>query len=121
MSKLERLAEAYLMLAELGYRPAAPSDGFGGITVPHAELEVSIEAREYARRFVAEEDSDRYYAGCTDYTFNRAAVLALEAFRLMNGGSFWRHDDERGPKLVPALLRKAAEEYERAVREELPE
>ncbi len=117
MSKLERFAEAYKMMAELGYRPAAPSDGFGGITVPHAVLEVDIEAREYARRLEIEEDSDHYFAGCTDYTFNRAAVLALEAFRLMNGGRFWGVDTEQGPKLVPALLRRAAEEYERALRE----
>lgn len=109
------------MMAELGYRPAAPSDGLGGITVPYAELEVDVEAREYARRFLAEEESDSYFAGCTDYTFNRAAVLALEAFRLMNAGRFWGLDEENGPELVPALLRKAAEEYERALREELPE
>ena len=59
MSKLERFAEAYKMMAELGYRPAAPSDGFGGITVPYVELEVDIEAREYAQRFAAEEETDR--------------------------------------------------------------
>src|SRR5919197_1341109 len=108
MSKLERFAEAYKMMAELGYRPAAPSDGFGGITVPYAELEVGVEAREYARRFEAEEDTDKYWAGCTHYEFNRAAVLALEAFRLMNGGRFWGLDEEKGPELVPALLRKVA-------------
>src|SRR5947207_2061319 len=107
MSKLERFAEAYKMMAELGYRPAAPSDGVGGITVPYPELEVNIEAREYAERFQAEEESDSYFAGCTDYTFNRAAVLALEAFRLMNGGRFWRMGAETGPELVPTLLRKA--------------
>lgn len=116
MSKLERFVEAYKMMAEMGYRPAAPSDGLGGIAVPYAELEVDIEAKEYASRFAAEEDSNTYYAGCTDYRFNRAAVLALEAFRLMNAGMFWRPDQEQGPELVPALLRKAAEEYERALR-----
>jgi hypothetical protein len=115
MSKLERFAEAYRMMAELGYRPAAPSDGFGGIVVPLPELEVSVEAREYAQRFAEEEDSGQFWAGCTDYTFNRAAVLALEAFRLMNGGR------PENPELVPAMLRKAAEEYERALREEMPE
>src|SRR5687768_16163445 len=111
MSKLERIVEAYKMMAKLGYRPAAPSDGFGGITVPYAELEADIEGREYARRFIAEEDTDYYFAGCTDYTFNRAAVLALEAFRLMNAGTFWGPDDENGPERLPALLRAAAEEY----------
>lgn len=106
MSKLQRFAEAYKMLAELGYRPAAPNDGFGHITVPQAELDLDQEAREYARRFAKEEDTDHFWAGCTDYTSNRAAVLALEAFRLMNAG---RLQDQ---SIVPKLLRKAAEEYE---------
>ena len=118
MSKQERFAEAYKMLAEFGYRPAAPSDGFGGITVPARELDLDIEAREYARRFEAEEDTDHYFGGCTDYVSNRAAILALEAFRLMNGGRFWDRDDPKGPTIVPGMLRKAAEEYERALREE---
>src|SRR6266511_402736 len=109
MSKLERFAEGYRMMAELGYRPAAPSDGLGGITVPDAELEVNIEAREYAQRFLREEESGSYFAGYTDYRSNRAAVLALEAFRLMNAGSFWGLDEQKGPHLVPTLLRKAAE------------
>lgn len=34
MSKLERFAEAYKMMAELADLLVAPSDGFGGITVP---------------------------------------------------------------------------------------
>jgi hypothetical protein len=107
------------MLAELGYQPAAPSHGFGDIAVPIPDLEVNARAREYPERFIAEENTNHFFVGCTDYAFNRAAVLALEAFRLMNAGQFWDIDDEQGPALVPALLRKAAEEYERAVREEL--
>ena len=108
------------MMAELGYRPAAPGDGYGNITVPAAELETSVEAREYAARFAEEEDEGRYTAGCTDYRFSRAAILALEAFRLCNSGTVGFSDDEDAPELVPALLRRAAEEYERAVREEVP-
>ena len=92
MSKLERFAEAYKMMAELGYRPAAPSDGYGGITIPSAELEVDIEAREYAEWFAAQEDTGEFPAGFTDYTSNRAAVLAFEAFCLMNAGLFWCSD-----------------------------
>jgi hypothetical protein len=118
MSGLERYAEAYVMMADLGYRPAAPGDGYGNITVPTPELETSIEAREYARHFAAEEDGGHYAAGCTDYRFSRAAILALEAFRLCNSGTVGFAGDENAPKLVPALLSRAAEEYERAVREE---
>lgn len=54
--------------------------------MPYAELDVDIEAKDYARRLLAEEESDTYAARCTDDTFNRAAVLALAAFRLMNAG-----------------------------------
>lgn len=103
----QRLAEAYRAMASLGYRPAAPSDGFGGITVPERELELDVEAREYGQRFLKEEDNGVYWAGCTDFRSLRAAIWALEAFRLMNAGSFG------GEAIVPRLLRMAAEEYER--------
>ena len=105
--KWQRMAEAYRGMASLGYRPAAPSDGFGGITVPERELEVDIEGREYSQRFLQEEDKGVYRAGCTDFRSLRAAIWALEAFRLMNAGSFG------GETIVPRLLRMAAEEYER--------
>ena len=97
--------------------PKAPSDGFGGITVPVAELDLDAEARKYAEDFVREENTGNYWAGATDYRFCRAEVLALEAFRLTNGGLL---GDPLNPdsRLVPAMLRKAAEEYERAVEEE---
>jgi hypothetical protein len=111
--KLDEIGAAYRAMAEAGYRPAAPSDGFGNITVPLPETDIDQEIRAYAERFVEEEDSDRYWAGCTHDEFLRAAVWTLEAFRLMNGGRFWG-DDPRGPALVPTLLRMAADEYERA-------
>ena len=103
--KWQRLAEAYRAMASLGCRPAAPSDGLGGISVP--ELESDAEAREYGQRFLKEEDKGVYWAGCTDFRSLRAAIWALEAFRLMNAGSFG------GEAIVPRLLRMAAEEYER--------
>jgi hypothetical protein len=111
--KLAEIGAAYRAMAEVGYRPAAPSDGFGNITVPLAETDIDQEVQQYARRFVDEEESDTYWAGCTHGEFLRAAVWTLEAFRLMNGGRFWG-DDERGPTLVPTLLRMAADEYQRA-------
>ncbi len=104
--KWERIAEAYRGMASLGYRPAAPSDGFGGVTIPERELEAGVEAREYGQRFLQEEDRGAYRAGCTDFRSLRAAIWALEAFRLMNAGSFG------GETIAPKLLRMAAEEYE---------
>jgi hypothetical protein len=114
VTKQERFAEAYKMLAAPGYRPAAPSDGHGNITAPAEELDLDAEARDYARRFDAMDESMDWVIGCTDYTFNRAFVLALEACRLMCAGT------GPGPDLVPTLLRKAAQEYERAWRDEAP-
>lgn len=105
--KWQRIVEAYRGLASLGYRPVAPSNGFGGITIPERELEVDVEGREYGQRFMKEEDEGAYRAGCTDPRSLRAAIWALEAFRLMNAGSFG------GENIVPKLLRMAAEEYER--------
>ena len=105
--KWERIGDAYRGMASLGYRPGAPSDGFGGVTVPEAELEVGIEGRHYAHQFLEEEDKGVYRAGCTDLRSLRAAIWALEALRLMNAGSFG------GEAIVPGLLRMAAEEYER--------
>ena len=44
----KQLTEAYWrMAARAHYRPAAPSDGFGGITVPLEDLKTEAEAREW--------------------------------------------------------------------------
>jgi hypothetical protein len=99
-------------MAELGYRPAAPSDGLGNITVPTQELDLNAECRKYAERWREEEDEGTFHAGSLDGRSLESGVWTMEAFRLMCGGQFWDNGDERGPKLVPALLRKAAEEYE---------
>ncbi|MBI4302678.1 MAG: hypothetical protein HY664_08740 [Chloroflexi bacterium] len=107
LEKWQRMKEAYRKMAEMGYRPAAPSDGFGNITVPERELVLDIEGREYGQRFLQEEDKGVYWAGCTDFRSLCAAIWALEAFRLMNAGSFG------GETIVSRLLRMAAEEYER--------
>lgn len=112
MGDLKQFEKGYRMLAELGYRPAAPSDGHGTIAVPGQELDVDIEAREYARRFEEMDQSTQWEAGCTDWRFAPAAVLAFEAFSLMNAGTGVPAD------LVPRLLRRAAEEYERAREED---
>lgn len=110
MSNTSRLHEAYKAMVELGYRPAAPSDGVGNITVPVEELQPDIEAREYARRFMRDEDNGgMFFLGCTDYRFVRAVVWTLEAIHLMNAGTI---PDET---LVPQLLRMAVHEYEREV------
>lgn len=47
--------------------------------------------------------------------------MALESFGLTNASRFWGWGSEKGPQLVPATLRKAADAYERALREDLTE
>jgi hypothetical protein len=118
MARQEQFAKGYRMLAELGYRPAAPSDGFGNVTVAEAEMDLEREARAYAEAFAAEDDAMVWDAGCTHWEFAPCAVLALEAFRLMNAGHIWSHGRPADRELVPNLLRRAAKEYERVVRAE---
>jgi hypothetical protein len=85
-----RIREAYLTMARLGYRPAAPSDGFGNICLgseqlrDHARLE--NEAMAYVREFTKADDGRDHWVGCTNFETNRAAVYTLEAVRNLNGG-----------------------------------
>ncbi len=101
-------------MAEIGYHPAAPSDGFGNVTTM---IPLDDEIERYAESFLREEDDGSYRAGCTDGRTVKSAIWTLEALRLINGGQFWS-DRSEGATLVPRLLRLAADEYERAVREE---
>ena len=115
MGDLRQFAKGYRILAELGYRPAAPSDGHGTITVPLAELDLEAEARAYAQGIEEMDRTGRWVAGRTNARTAPGAVLVLEALRLMNAGLSSAPDSRRA-RLVPAVLRRAAEEYENAVR-----
>ena len=88
--KIMRFAQTYLMMARAGYRPAAPNDGFGNIQLSREQFEdrgrLYMEAVEYALKFNREEDSNRFWIGCSDYATNRAFVLCIEAARLLAGG-----------------------------------
>lgn len=103
----DRIVEAYLRMAkEAKYRPAAPSDGFGHITISKTALanqaRLAAEADAYARKFIAEEDSLSFWIGCSNWKTNRAFVFAIEAARLMAGAA---------PKrLITKLLEMALEE-----------
>lgn len=115
--KRTRLIDAYRQMAEkVQYRPGAPSDGFGNITVPTAELEVSIEAREYVQRFLDEEAANQYWIGNPDFRANRAFIWTLEALKLMCGGAAWEGvADQEQVRIrmaaVPRLLAMARAEY----------
>jgi hypothetical protein len=106
-SLIEAFEDAYRQMAAIGYRPAAPSDGIGGITVPLRELDLDAEATKYARRFLAEENDRQFWVGCSKGGTQRAFVWAVEAARLMCGFPTPR---------AARLLRMAADEYERVYR-----
>jgi hypothetical protein len=69
-----QIAAAYRrMAAEARYRPAAPSDGLGGITVPVEQLGLDAEAIRYARNWWAEMGLEAQ---------NHAAAIKLQAERM---------------------------------------
>jgi hypothetical protein len=103
----EQIRSAYKdMASQEKYRPAAPSDGLGNITVPVAELNIEREAAAYAEQWWKQEDHCVFNLGCCDFRTRRAAIFATEAAHLMNGGS-------AGNSYALILLRMAAKELER--------
>lgn len=104
---LDQIKDAYrLMATRAKYRPAAPSDGLGNITVPEDQLDLEIEAASYARRWWREEDGTTFQLGCCDYPTRAATIFAIEAARMMCGGFA---QPEAG-----SLLRLALESLEEA-------
>lgn len=53
MDAHQQIASAYRRMAEeADYRPGAPSDGMGNITVPSDELDIHDEIRRFTRSFL---------------------------------------------------------------------
>ena len=78
--KLMRFAQAYLMMADAKYRPAAPSDGCGNIQLTSEQYadknRLYLEAVTYAMKFASVEDGDmNFHIGCSNYNTNRAFVF----------------------------------------------
>lgn len=102
-----QIRDAYRRMAIIGrYRPMAPSDGFGNITVPDDELDLEAEAAGYARQWWDDEDAAAFRIGCCDFESRIATVFAVEAARQMCGGMF-------GARTALRLLRMAVAEMER--------
>ena len=105
-SEFDRIREAYITMASrVNYRPAAPNDGMGTIELSTKELNdekrLSREASDYAKRFMAEENTRSFVIGVSQYGFNRALVYTIEAARLLCAGE---------SALAFKLLEMAAEE-----------
>ncbi len=102
----EQIEDAYRRMAlEVHYRPAAPSDGFGNITIPVDELDLDAEAAQYAHEWWAQEDTGSFTIGCADYPTRKAMIYALEAARLCCAGG-------NSPEFAERLLRLALQELE---------
>ncbi|MFF8895212.1 hypothetical protein [Brevibacterium casei] len=80
-----QIADTYALMARMKYRPGAPSDGLGNITVPIQELDIEQEVIDYAEAWRQEEDSDQYFLGCPSFEDRPALILIVEAARLLNG------------------------------------
>lgn len=88
-TETDRIIKAYLEMARLGYRPAAPGDGFGNVDLSNRELRdrdrLLLEARRYASDFIEEEDSQKFFIGVSCYP-NSELVYAIEIARLLCAG-----------------------------------
>lgn len=107
----EQLHAAYRAMAQARYRPAAPGDGCGNITVPLEDLDLEDEARRYAEAWWTEEDDMSFTIGCAHYPTRRALVYCVEAARLLCAG-------RDGMPWAAKLLRLAIRELARVRKEE---
>jgi hypothetical protein len=82
-----QIERAYRRMAnEVRYRPTAPSDGMGHITVPEEELDLDAEARAYAENWWSWEDARKFTIGCANYEDRPTMIFALEAARMCCSG-----------------------------------
>ena len=119
-----RYREVYLAMARhAGYRPAAPGDGEGGITLTKEELldadVLEAEARRYAANFVKQDEEMKYPIGCPDFTFNKAFCLAIEAARIMCDGFVSIHGFDNAAA-ARTLLTMAIEEIDAELKDDRP-
>lgn len=76
----EELEVAYGLMAEKGYRPAAPSNVHGEIT---GTPNLVTESLAYAQRWAEEENKGRFFIGTCGKGNRVATVLVIEAARLL--------------------------------------
>ncbi len=91
-SRGPRYVEAYLAMAtRADYRPSAPGDGMGHVTLTKEQSKddarLAQEARAYAERFNAEENTRAFFIGCSNFDTNKALIWTIEAARALCGGN----------------------------------
>ena len=91
-----QIASAYRAMSPF-YRPAAPSDGLGHITVPDTELDIDAEIESYARDWWQWEDDCTFVIGCAHYPHRETMIYAIEAARAC---CFGRGGEQRALRLL---------------------
>ncbi len=100
----KQIKDAYRQMAERAhYRPAAPSDGMGNVTVAAEALNLEAEAEAYAQGWQQTEETHAFWVGCCNYPTRPATIYAVEAARSMCGC---------GDDVALRLLRMAVTELE---------
>jgi len=110
--RASRYREAYLLMAkEARYRPQAPGDGMGHISLTEKQLadpeRLQREATAYALKFNKKENERAFWIGCSDFCTNRAFIWTIEAARALAGGK---------PDLALDLLNMAVKDVKPTVR-----
>ena len=109
MTKHDHFRQAYLLMAKQArYRPQAPGDGMGHVSLTRKQLTdpelLQREATAYALRFNKEENEMTLAIGCSDFCTNRAFIWTIEAARALAGGK---------PDLALDLLNMAVKDVKR--------
>lgn len=77
-----QIGEAYREMAERAkYRPAAPSDGLGNITIPKEKLNIEEESASYTPDWWKAEDDGAFHVGVPSYEGRKALIFLIEAAR----------------------------------------
>jgi hypothetical protein len=109
--RLARYRDAYLAMAkEVRYRPQAPNDGRGHITLTEAQCSnlhrLHQEAVQYALRFDSEENTRSFSIGCSNFCTNKAFIWTIEAARLLAAGLY----DDVAVQLMKMAIREIKRE-----------
>ena len=100
----KQIVDAYRRMADIGYRPSAPGDGFGHIYSP-VPADLEPEARRYADAWWESENQRNFFIGTCHYPTRPAAIFAIEAARQMGS--------EEGIPWAVKLLQMAEQELQK--------
>jgi hypothetical protein len=86
----DQVSDTYRRMAkEANYRPTAPSDGMGNITVPVPQLNLEEEIEEYIADWWKDGEHGSIYdaIGCANWPDRPALIFVIEAARCICGGT----------------------------------